>query len=209
MTNPYTLNIWKYSTHSLIAKYIGKNKKVLDVWCNTGYLWTISDISNTFYGVEFLEEAVVQAKKIYKDVLQYDLEALKNLPWNEKFDTIVFADVLEHIRNPDGVLKFFSSFLADNGEIIISLPNVANWMIRLKLLFGYFNYTETGILDKTHVKLYTYDSARTLVQNNGLEIVKAYWGASFFWPILVLLPFLKGLLATNIILVTKRKWESI
>lgn len=52
MTNPYKLNLSRFSTHNLILNQIGGNKIVLDVGCNNGYLGRISDSPNIFYGID-------------------------------------------------------------------------------------------------------------------------------------------------------------
>lgn len=202
MSNPYKLNLSKYSTHSIIKKQIGKNNKVLDIGCNDGYIGKISHKSNVFYGLEYSEESVLKAKKVYQEVLEYDLNNLKQLPFQDKFDILVFADVLEHVLYPEKVLKFFvQNYLKEDGKVIISLPNIANWQIRLNLLFGNFNYTETGIMDKTHLHFYTFKTAKDLIDATGLKIIEQYGGASFFGKIIHYLPFMKSLLATNIIYV--------
>lgn len=203
--NPYLLNNSKYSAHSLIVNLIGKNNKVLDVGCNTGYIGTISDKSNEFYGLDYLEKAISDAKSVYKDAVVYDLNEQNILPWRKKFDVIVFADVLEHLNEPEKVLKFFTEkYLAPKGRVVISLPNVANWTIRLRLLMGQFNYTETGILDRTHFHLYTYKSTRELLSTSRLQITDELGGTTTFGVIIKYLPFLKGLLAHGIV-VSARK----
>ena|SRR2546429_3061800 len=205
MTNPYALNLSKFSTHNKILRNIGENKAVLDIGCNEGYLGISSSKSNVFYGLDYMENTVKKAKKRYKDAIVYDLNNLRNLPWKQKFDVIVFADVLEHVLYPDKVLQYFSDhYLKDDGTIILSLPNIANWQVRLKLLSGNFDSTETGIMDKTHLHLYTYRKAGKLAKAANLKISKTMAGASIFGPIIYLLPFAKGLLATNIILVLSK-----
>lgn len=205
MSNPYKLNLSKYSTHSIIKKQIGKNNHVLDIGCNDGYIGKISHKSNVFYGLEYSEESVNKAKKYYKDVIKYDLNNLKKLDWKEKFDVLIFADVLEHVLYPEEVLDFFvESYLKKDGKVIISLPNIANWQIRLNLLFGKFEYTETGIMDRTHLHLYTFKTANDLIMKSKLKVIGVYGGASFFGKFIKYLPFMKPLLSTNIIYVSKK-----
>jgi 2-polyprenyl-3-methyl-5-hydroxy-6-metoxy-1,4-benzoquinol methylase len=200
MSNPYALNLSSYSTHSIIINNIGKNKKVLDIGCNDGYIGKDSDTTNTFYGLDYLQESVNKAKEVYKDAMLYDLNNLKELSWNKKFDTLIFADVLEHVLYPEEALDFFvNNYLKKGGRVIISLPNIANWQIRLNLLLGRFNYTETGIMDKTHLHFYTFKTAKELIEKRGLTIYKGYGGATFFGRIIKRAPFLNGLLATNFI----------
>ncbi|MDA8170996.1 MAG: class I SAM-dependent methyltransferase [Nitrospiraceae bacterium] len=206
MSSPYRLNFSKYSVHNIIKENIGENQVALDIGCNEGYLGRFCSSSNVFYGLDYLEGNIDIAAAFYKGAIVYDLNLLEELPWKTRFDVLVFADVLEHVLNPEEVLKFFvNNYLKGNGQVIISLPNIANWRIRIQLLLGRFNYTQTGILDKTHLHFYTFKSARTLIQNCGLRIVACHGGSNFFGPVIKFLPHLKTLLALNLIFIAKNE----
>lgn len=201
MANPYKLNPSSFSTHKLIARNIGSNKFVLDVGCNDGYLGGVSDRSNVFYGLDSSEKSTRTARSVYKDAIVYDLNNLKKLPWKNKFDVIIFADVLEHLIYPDKTLIYFvKNYLKTGGISIIALPNIANWQIRFNLFFGQFNYAETGILDKTHLHFYTFKTAKLLVDKAQMSIESEFGGSSVFGILIRFFPQLKGLLSTNIIL---------
>jgi len=125
---------------------------------------------------------------------------------NQKFDVIIFADILEHLMFSEKVLNFFvTNYLKSNGKVIISLPNVANFTIRIGLLFGNFGYTESGILDKTHLYLYTLKTARKLVSEVGLSIVKEKFSSNHFGYFIKIFPFLGTLLGYNLIFVCQKK----
>jgi 2-polyprenyl-3-methyl-5-hydroxy-6-metoxy-1,4-benzoquinol methylase len=206
-TNNARLATKYFSTKNVISRIIiGKNKKILDVGCNEGYFGTNNkELSNKYYGVDILEESLKIASKSYIAVELYDLENLKDLSFNEKFDYIIFGDVLEHVRKPEEILKFFiKKYLNKNGKIIISLPNIANWQTRFNLLFGKFDYTEIGIMDNTHLKLYTFKSAQRLAKISGLKIKSILFGADLLGPIIKFLPFFRNLLSTNIVLVCEK-----
>lgn len=204
MRNPYKLSLARYSTHNIVSETIGKNNRVLDVGCNDGYIGQIADKSNIFYGLDYLPKSIKKTKKIYQAAIVYDLHDLKPLPWKVKFNIILFADVLEHVLDPEKILSFFvDKYLDKNGIVVISLPNIANWQVRLRLLFGQFNYTETGILDKTHLHFYTFKSAKELVEKCGLKTIKTQSGSSMFGYVINFLPFLRYVLATNIILINE------
>ena len=72
------------------------------------------------------------------------------------------------------------------------------------MLFGKFDYTETGIMDSTHLHMYTYKSAKKFAFRNNLKIIKVLSGASFLGYIIKIFPFLRYILATNIILICKK-----
>lgn len=86
------------------------------------------------------------------------------------FDVLLFADILEHLLDPLAVLRRFLPYLRDGGEVVVSLPNIANWTIRLQLLRGRWSYTESGLMDATHLHFYTRATARELLLQAGLHI---------------------------------------
>lgn len=199
--NPYQLSLEKYSTHSILAQLIGRDHNVLDFGCNEGYLGKISDPSNQFSGVEGMSSAAAKARSIYIQVIEGNLDQLDEIDLHGHFDVLVFGDVLEHLRAPDQVLqKSCERWLKPGGRVIISLPNIANWKVRFGLLLGNFNYQQIGILDRTHLHFYTFRTALELVIEANLRPLRLRSGAAFFGPLLEVLPFARGLLATNIII---------
>ncbi|RMD49523.1 MAG: class I SAM-dependent methyltransferase, partial [Ignavibacteria bacterium] len=88
------------------------------------------------------------------------------LPAN-KFDLIMFADVLEHLIDPEYVLKELKNKLKPGGEIIASIPNIRHWSIFRQLLEGNWNYAEHGLLDKTHLRFFTRKTMISLFENAG------------------------------------------
>lgn len=156
--------------------------KVLEVGCATGRLAEKLRIAKKCYvvGIEFDKEMSNIAKSACDQLIIEDIETLKGLPFPEKFfDVIVFGDVLEHLKNPQNILFLFSKYLSDKGYILVSIPNVAFFYIRLGLLFGNFNYTEHGILDKTHLRFFTFDTSKKLIHNAGYNITSI----SFYQPV--------------------------
>ena len=86
------------------------------------------------------------------------------------FDVIVAGDILEHLPNPEMVLKTLRRLVKDEGVLLVSLPNVANVTVRWSLLSGRFDYAERGILDKTHLRFFTSRTGRRLVEENGFRV---------------------------------------
>lgn len=86
------------------------------------------------------------------------------------FDVIVYGDVLEHLRDPLAALGAFDRALAPGGRVLISIPNVAHLWIRLSLLVGLFEYTECGILDRTHLRFFTERTLARLLEDAGLRV---------------------------------------
>lgn len=85
------------------------------------------------------------------------------------YNFIVMADVLEHIANPMPTLIQLKQLLAPNGKLVISTPNVAFASVRLALMNGQFDYVDSGILERTHLRFYTLKSLRKLFDAVGLH----------------------------------------
>ena len=158
----------------VIAQLVRGDSVVLDVGCSSGVLGNeLRRRRNcSVYGIEVDQQAAEIAKRVYEKVFLGDIQTLFDLPVNytNAFDFIIFADVLEHTTIPDKVLKHYLRYIKKNGSVIISLPNVANWLNRLQLLVGKWEYKDFGTLDRTHLRFYNYSGARKLILDSGLSI---------------------------------------
>ena len=85
---------------------------------------------------------------------------------------MVYADILEHLKRPDLVLLRFKKYLSKSGHLILSVPNIAYFTLRLKLLLGRFEYEEKGILDVTHLRFFTLNSITRMLYECGYRIAK-------------------------------------
>jgi 2-polyprenyl-3-methyl-5-hydroxy-6-metoxy-1,4-benzoquinol methylase len=88
----------------------------------------------------------------------------------ERFDALLFSHVLEHLREPSQVLARFCRLLRSGGSVLIAVPNVLGWRQRLSFLAGRFEYTQSGVLDSTHLRFFTFDSADSLLLADAPEL---------------------------------------
>lgn len=86
------------------------------------------------------------------------------------FDYIIFGDVLEHLHNPLEILEYCRMFLKEGGEILASIPNLMHISVIEQLLRGDFTYTDIGLLDKTHIHLFTYNEIVRIFDKAGYDI---------------------------------------
>lgn len=206
-SNRYQRNFAPYGTHELILSMVPAGAKVLDVGCATGYLGAVlRDRGCSVWGIDSDAEALTSAATHYADVALVDLDVSTVLPWKRDFDVIIAADVLEHLREPAQTLQALSQHGRENARVIVSLPNVAHVSIRLSLLVGRFDYRDSGILDRTHCRLFTFASARELAESAGLKIERLVGGSDRFGRVLQSSSgqLLRGLLAYNIVVVATR-----
>ncbi len=149
-----------------------KGLRVLDVGCGAGSLGgIIKSYGNYVAGVTISKEEAVIARHKLDKVFVFDVEKIK-LPKLGAYDVIIFGDILEHLRDPWSVLAKFRQCLREGGRVIISVPNIATWNLRLGLLFGKFHYTKTGLMDETHIRFFTSKTAKQLVLKAGYKIIK-------------------------------------
>lgn len=198
---PYQPEI-NHVAFDLVSKVIKDKKEVkniLDVGCGYGLL--SKELKKTFpkldfYGIEHSKEASRSSQKILK-LLQCNIEdiaLIKRKLKTQKFDAIIFSDVLEHLYDPVDIIKSYQSFLNQDGTIVVTVPNIANIFSRLALLFGYFNYNETGVMDKTHIRFFNKQNLKQLAKESNLQIV-----AQKYDSILVrwFVPFIKIFIANK------------
>jgi hypothetical protein len=79
--------------------------------------------------------------------------------------------VLEHTADPTAVLRALETLATDRTTFIVTLPNFVVWHVRMPLALGRFEYTDTGTLDRTHLRFFTLESARTLLTGAGLDVI--------------------------------------
>ncbi|BDF59464.1 hypothetical protein CE91St36_22810 [Christensenellaceae bacterium] len=123
--------------------------------------------------VEIDPEGFSQASRFARDGYLGDIEEYgwQGVFQNRKYDYIIMADLLEHLRNPKCLLEICLQYLEKDGEILISTPNIANSNILVNLLHNRFDYTQTGILDNTHIHLFTYDTLQKTIREAGYRPV--------------------------------------
>ena len=155
--------------HQQIARKVPPGSRVLDVGCGPGDLGcSLAGKQCHVTGWDLELDRINANRKFYHSLEELDIE--KQGFGNEKFDVMVFSDVLEHLIYPEKVLTKSSESLRPGGRVLISLPNVAFLDIRIGLLKGNWNYTNEGILARSHLKFYTLSTAGQLLMSSGFKV---------------------------------------
>jgi glycosyltransferase involved in cell wall biosynthesis len=98
--------------------------------------------------------------------------AFQDLPEDHPFDTVLALDIIEHLISPESFLESLRQAACLRGSrIILSTPNITFLPLRFMVLFGFFNYGKRGILDRTHMRLYTIGSLHRMLQQAGFEVI--------------------------------------
>jgi len=157
-----------------ILRGLPQGLDVLDVGCGSGVHGAeLKQIhGHRVVGVDLSEESIHKAKARLAEAYVADVTKPELYPFfgRRKFDVILFSDILEHLYDPAGVLTRHYQLLAPGGQVLISLPNIAIWNVRLELLAGRFEYQDTGTLDRTHIRFFTRRTFHRFAREAGLNI---------------------------------------
>jgi 2-polyprenyl-3-methyl-5-hydroxy-6-metoxy-1,4-benzoquinol methylase len=162
------------SAHELVVGLVPSGARVLELGCATGYMSEVlaKRLGCAVTGLELFPEAAAVAREHCQRVLVGDAETFdfERALGRERFDVVLFADVLEHLRDPEAVLRRIGPLLVEGGAAVASIPNVAHGSVRLALLGGEFRYGQTGLLDRTHLRFFTRESIQDLFEGAGFSI---------------------------------------
>ncbi len=163
------------TSHAIVLDLVGTDKRVLDVGCASGYLAeALGAQGNKVSGVELDPVAAEKARPFLDRLVVGNVEELDLVGefGPGEFDVLVFADVLEHVKDPVDVLSRARPLLAEGGYAVLSIPNVAHGSVRLSLLRGRFDYQPLGLLDDTHLRFFTRSTLERMVVDAGFVPVE-------------------------------------
>lgn len=155
-----------------IAAHVPRGARVLDVGCGTG---SVSEIvaercDARLTGIEPDPHRVAAARRRGLDVVEGFLTE-EFFAYHGRFDAILFVDVLEHLASPGVLLRAVRAGLNPGGRIVVSVPNIAHWSVRRRLLAGRFDYDRFGIMDATHLRWFTRRTLGLLFERTGFTVV--------------------------------------
>lgn len=158
---------------ALVLARVPTGARVLEVGAHTGFFTALlRDRGCRVTALEVDPRAAVHAAAYAERAVTGDVEdPAVRARLGGPFDRILFMHVLEHLVDPWAALGAVRALLAPGGRVIVLLPNVACWRVRKALfLGGAFEYEDTGILDRTHLRFFTVDSARRLFAASGYRV---------------------------------------
>lgn len=154
-----------------LLERVPEGASVLDVGCWAGAVgrFLIEHRATTVDGIEPEEAMAALASRFYRNVFVGTIEDYL-ASQRQFYDRLLLLDVLEHLAEPSDSLMRCTDLLNADGRALVSVPNVAHWSVRKDLLLGRWRYQEYGILDRTHLRFFTLDSAAELLVAAGWEI---------------------------------------
>lgn len=166
--------------HSILMRLVPGDSRVLELGCASGYLsgYMEQALGCRVTGLEFDPAATEIAAGRCSEVHTVDLDApdaLEAAQASAPYDVLLAAAVLEHLKYPERLLQQARALLVPGGRVpgarvIVSLPNIAYWRLRLMLLAGRFDYADYGVMDRTHLRLYTARTGRALLEDQGYTV---------------------------------------
>ena len=167
----------------LIAPFLAG--AALDCGCGTGgNARELRQMGWRVTGITVSPRELEMASECCEAVLLGDLNSGIPQEAGGPFDLVIFSHVLEHLLHPEVALREARRVLRPEGRIIVALPNVLYWRLRIRFLLGEFKYQPTGIMDETHVRFYTFHSGMELLRSNGFEIVSTLGDGALPLPLL-------------------------
>ncbi|MGE5140466.1 MAG: class I SAM-dependent methyltransferase, partial [Rudaea sp.] len=153
-----------------IVNLVPPSSHALEIGCGSGTIigYLAKEKGCRALAVEPDLAMAAAARALDVEVLQGTIESASvqaQLALYSPFDVIIFADVLEHLRDPWSTLALVRPWLATGGAVLASVPNVAHWSLRLSLLLGRWEYTDGYLMDRTHLRWFTRRTLRALFES--------------------------------------------
>ena len=163
---------------------------VLDVGCGGGDLAArLTERGHVVDGVTFSETEAALAREICRQVFVHDLETGLPAEAPSGYAVAICSHVLEHLARPEVLLRDLRERLLPDGSLLVALPNLFFYPSRLGLLRGRFDYEEAGLMDRTHLRWYSFASGARLLEDAGYRVERAWVDGTFpLWKLRTVLP---------------------
>jgi 2-polyprenyl-3-methyl-5-hydroxy-6-metoxy-1,4-benzoquinol methylase len=164
ITEPITERIYSNQGNTPLIDLLDKNyHRVLDIGCGAGDNAALVKSRNSACDIVGITRSASEAALAQRHMSKcWVIDVEDELPAelaSQSFDVLIFSHVLEHLRDPAVVLARFSRLLCRQGQVLVAVPNIVSWPMRVQFLFGDFQYHATGVLDNTHLRFFSYLTA--------------------------------------------------
>jgi len=169
----YEVNLSGNHASARVARLVGTAKRVLEIGCAAGsQTRVLQQLGCSVTAIELDAESAEIARPFCDILIVGNIESLdlSTALADARFDVVIFADVLEHLRDPAAALLKVKPYLLPTGYLVASIPNVAHASLVLELAQGRFEYRSRGLLDRTHIRFFTRQSVAQLFEETGYLI---------------------------------------
>ncbi|TRD15282.1 methyltransferase domain-containing protein [Palleronia caenipelagi] len=156
---------------------------VVELGCGEGAAAKVLKCSNPnrrFIGIEFMPGPAAKARAVFDTVIEGNVEdattfsALDAALGEDRIDLLVIGDVLEHLHEPWSVMSAFHKRMSERGRMVLSLPNVSHWSLIFRQLQGDWTYSDSGLLDRTHLRYFTKKTGQDMLRQANWHITSAH-----------------------------------
>jgi ubiquinone/menaquinone biosynthesis C-methylase UbiE len=187
-----------------LEQSILKGAQVLDIGCGNGIISRrLGEMGFNVLGVDVSEKAIATANSLNKSSnVRFEVKSAEQLVADgQKYEAIICSEVLEHLHQPENLLKVLRKILAERGVLIVTVPNGKGgrelfvtkpvqalmnnfprswrWLSKIKSVLGYKGTTvQSDADDLSHIQFFTVNSLTALAHMGGFEIM--HWGKSNF-----------------------------
>jgi len=155
----------------VVRSVLPPNGSVLDIGCASGgLLAALAGDASRRVGIEISQSAAAAAREVADEVIVGDIADPLLTAGREPFDVVVLADVVEHTPLQGEALRHAARWCRPGGAVVVSVPNIGHWSARVSLARGRWEYAESGIFDRGHLRFFTERSLLDELAMVGLEI---------------------------------------
>lgn len=172
--NVKTEDYFSHARREILPLLPSHAPRALEVGCGAGHtlsLFKQQGLCDWTCGIEISPTVAAQASMRLDQVIQGNIEAMELPIEPGSIDLLLCLDVLEHLVDPWETLRRLAALLRPNGVLVASIPNVRYYRVLLPLMLGgRWDYQDSGILDRTHLRFFTRATAIELVKSAGFSI---------------------------------------
>ncbi|MFN0218023.1 MAG: methyltransferase domain-containing protein [Hyphomicrobium sp.] len=148
---------------------------ILEIGCGngaTGALALSAGRCERYVGVELVESVAAEAQGVLSEVLVGNVEVLDFYWPPASFDAILMSEVLEHLVEPEQVVRRLARFVRPGGLLLASSPNISHWRVIRELICGRFHQADQGVFDRTHLRWFTPETFAAMFETAGFRILE-------------------------------------
>ena len=158
-----------FELHERIAALVPAGAEVLELGCGEGQLTRL--LAERGCLVDCIDpQPGPAASQAARTCLTGEVADVATLTKDRRYDWILAADTLEHVTDPEALLTALHGLVRPEGVLLAAVGNVSHWFMRLSLLAGRFSYTPRGLLDRTHLRLFTPETFTRLLSDSGFHV---------------------------------------